>query len=109
MVKTAWGCWGSCGAVGEAACCPAVPRCMASSCLPSVGIDGSDGAQKIWLLALVWLEVNKQILNYNPYKGKINLSFYVFQDNLSDDVNSFAKLHRKTECIRSICLQLNIF
>jgi len=70
--------------------------------LPSVGIDGSDRAQKMWLLALVWLDVNKQILNFNPYKGKINLSFYVFQDNLSDHVNSFAKLHRKTECIRNI-------
>lgn len=44
-------------------------------------------AQKIWLLALVWVDVNKQILNYNPYKAKINLSFYVFQDNLSDNVN----------------------
>lgn len=62
---------------------PAIPH----RALVWVAIDVSNMAQEIGLSVRVWVDVNRQILNYDFYKAKINLSFYVFQDNLSDNVN----------------------
>lgn len=62
---------------------PAIPH----RALVCVGIDVSDPAQETGLSVRVWVDVNRQILNYDFDKAKINPSFYVFQDNLSDNVN----------------------